>query len=62
MKGYINIKVWVSMIPKYSMFYPQGLYKFKQIGSSYSEHQIDPADKSLYKTAQLFLRGAFTKV
>ena len=49
------------MIPKYLMSYPQGLYKYKQIGSSYSKQQIGSADKSLYKTAQLFVRGAFHK-
>ena len=60
-KGYIYTQVWVSMIPKYSMFYLQGLYKYKQIGSSYSKYQVDSADKSMCNTAQLFVRGAFQK-
>ena len=47
------------MIPKYLMSYPQGLYKYRQIGSSHSQQQTDSADKNLYKTVQSFVRGAF---
>ena len=43
------------------MSYPQGLFKHKQIRSSCSEQEIDSADKSLYKTVQSFVQGAFHK-
>ena len=55
------LKFRVSMVPKYLMFYQQGSYEYKQMGSSYSEQQIDSADKSLYMTVQSFLRGVFHK-